>query len=492
MRKVIALLLVSCASRSTPTSDPSDLSADFPDERAPVAQVTARVTAPAKAGDDAGLTPPRSESTASLIATSIYPPHIRSVRLRKRTALRKDPSEGAPIVGIIKKDALAGVLRALPGGQDCQHDDGFEGRWIELAPRGWTCESALEPSTESPPVQTAGSLREEDEHAEAPPVRGVYGIVRKKSAALAFTSPEDALAQQNGRALEGSNTVRARNKVTLDGRRYWRTTKGELIDASAIVHLSPSRFKGELIEAPADLPAWVRSHRGQREPVVTRALASARSKVTGKLAPRTVVTILEESADGRFVRVADSAWIARADLRRATLAEPPPGTRVDERWFDIDLEEQVLVAYEGPRPVYATLVSTGKRKHRTPSVIARVVSKLEHAVMSSEKESYTVADVPWTMYYDHDYALHTSYWHDGFGGPRSHGCINLAPRDARLLYRWSSPDVPPGWSAVYGDEHTPGSLVRVRSRKVPSPAFRGYARTLHQQRTSGLDLALAP
>ena len=85
------------------------------------------------------------------------------------------------------------------------------------------------------------------------------------------------------------------------------------------------------------------------------------------------------------------------------------------------------------------------------------------------------------MYYDRDFALHTSYWHDGFGSPRSHGCVNLAPRDARILYQWSSPDVPPGWTAVYGDEDHPGSLVRVRSHRDPEPAYRGYARTMHDR-----------
>ena len=163
-------------------------------------------------------------------------------------------------------------------------------------------------------------------------------------------------------------------------------------------------------------------------------------------------------------------------------ALPPDGTGGDEKWFDIDRDEQVLVAYEGDKPVYATLVSTGRYHHETPTSIARIASKLEHAVMASDKESiYSVADVPWTMYYDRDFALHTSYWHDGFGSPRSHGCVNLAPRDALVLYRWSSPDVPPGWTAVYGDADHPGSLVRVRSQRDPDPAFRGYARAMQDK-----------
>lgn len=398
---------------------------------------------------------------------------LRSVRLRKRVAVRAEPDEDSPMIGIIKKDAISGVQREAPGQGACV-------RWAELAPRGWVCESVLEPSELPAPAPRTATL--DDDLGEAPAVRGTYGVVRKKAAAQAFASPDDAQAAQNGRALVGSNTVRASGKVTIDGRKYWRTSKGELIEASAIVHLSPSRFRGVRIEDPAALPVWVRSRGRARDPVKLRAAPARRARVVGELPSKSLVEILEESPDGRFARVGDGAWVARDELRRATLAQPPPGTGDDERWFDIDLDEQVLVAYEGARPVYATLVSTGKRKHRTPTAIARVVSKLERAAMTSERESYSVADVPWTMYYDGDYALHTAYWHDGFGAPRSHGCINLAPYDARLLYHWSSPDVPPGWQAVYGGPDSPGSLVRVRSRKVPQPSFRGYARELHEQR----------
>jgi hypothetical protein len=296
----------------------------------------------------------------------------------------------------------------------------------------------------------------------------------------AYASKSDAAAG-NGRALIGNNSVRSAGAVTVNGVKFWQTSQGDLIDSSSIRRFSPSKFHGVAV-TDAALPAWVRSHADHREPIKTRATPSARGEITGELAARTVVTIVAESADGRFVRIGDATWVAREDLRVATMTIPPEGTGDTERWFDVDLDEQILVAYEGIRPVYATMVSTGKRKHRTPTRITRIVSKLERAHMISDRdEVYSVADVPWTMYYDRSFALHTSYWHDGFGGTRSHGCINLAPRDARLLYRWSSPDVPPGWSAVYGDADNPGSLVRVRSSKVPEPAFGGYARAMREQ-----------
>jgi hypothetical protein len=312
----------------------------------------------------------------------------------------------------------------------------------------------------------------------------VYGVVRGKDVP-AFASRSDALAGDNARVVTGATSVRARGVANVDGRRYWITTGGELIDAASIATISPSKFRGVALDAATTLPlAWTHRHGKPRAKVLLRDTPSADGAITGELAPRTVVAIVEESDDGRFVRVPEAGWVARADLRVAAPAAPPPGTGPDEKWFDVDLDEQVVVAYEGTRAVYATLVSTGKLDRRTPAGVARVVSKLESANMISEKRDiYSVADVPWTMYYDHNFALHTAYWHDGFGDPRSHGCVNLAPRDARLLYQWSSPDVPPGWVAVYGDADNPGSLVRVRSRESPEPAFRGYARTLQDRAT---------
>lgn len=404
-----------------------------------------------------------------------YGDGVRSVRFVATAVLRKAPDSTADKVGVIAKDARAAVAQAAPAGHGCA------GRWIELVPRGWACETALAPSLDEPTAARPATFGDEDPD-DQPAVPGVYGAVRGKDVP-AFASRSDALAGQSARLVTGATSVRARGVANVDGRRYWITTGGELIDAASIATISPSKFRGVALDATTTLPlAWTHAHGKPRAKVVLRDTASADGAITGELAPRTVVAIAESSGDGRFVRVSGAGWIARADLRIAAPAEPPPGTGPDEKWFDVDLDEQVLVAYEGAHAVYATLVSTGKSNRRTPAAVARVTSKLAVASMVSEKRDiYSVADVPWTMYYDHNFALHTAYWHDGFGDQRSHGCINLAPRDARLLYRWSSPDVPPGWIAVYGDADHPGSLVRVRSSDVPEPAFRGYARTIQEK-----------
>ncbi len=374
------------------------------------------------------------------------------VRFLATTTLRKAPRADADKVGIIKKGTVT-ILARTATAEGCTND-----RWIQIAPRGWACESASEPTTDEATQATPIALDAPEDGS--PLVPGVYGVVR---------------------GAEVSTSVRVVGGRTINGVRHVLTSSGAAVPTSAVAYFSPSRFRGVVIAKGDAMPAWIRKAGDHRKPAVT--YSGPRGKKTGELAPRTVVRVLEESDDGKFVRVTETDWVARRDLRAASLAMPPEGVGANEKWFDVDRDEQVLVAYEGKQPVYATLVSTGKWKHATPTVMARVGSKLLTASMNNNRgdEQYAVADVPWTMYYDNSYALHTSYWHDGFGGPRSHGCINLAPRDARALYQWSSPEIPAGWIAVYGDADNPGSLVRVHSRQMPEPAFRGYAKTMRDR-----------
>ena len=79
---------------------------------------------------------------------------------------------------------------------------------------------------------------------------------------------------------------------------------------------------------------------------------------------------------------------------------------------------------------------------------------------------FELRDVPWVQYFEAGYALHAAYWHDDFGRMRSHGCINLAPIDARRLFFWTDPPLPEGWHGVKANSGAggmgPGTWVRVR------------------------------
>ena len=89
-------------------------------------------------------------------------------------------------------------------------------------------------------------------------------------------------------------------------------------------------------------------------------------------------------------------------------------------------------------------------------------------------EEWNVADVPWTMKFRKNFALHGTYWHDGFGHARSHGCVNLSPHDARRLYDWTSPDVPDGWSEIADGGDASGTPVRIHDHRDPDPVWRDF------------------
>jgi hypothetical protein len=295
-----------------------------------------------------------------------------------------------------------------------------------------------------------------------------------------YKSVADVWRHRPARWLRGSVTVKQVAEVQVGRRRFWRTSDGELIDARAIRPLEPSGFQGVDLsqEGAPSLPlAWVRRVRSMPQ-VPVRALPSSRAEQVATLAARTVVSVLEHSADGAYARVAEG-WVSMRHLHLAAATAPPPEALEGERWFDVDLLQQVLVAYEGMRPVYATLISSGRRAHSTPEGVFRIWIKFSETNMSGRmaQSSYRVAHVPWTQFFLGDFALHTAYWHDRFGQPASHGCINLAPRDARLLYGWSAPQVPTGWSMAYDSPQQRGSLVRVRRHAAePMPLLQAAAR----------------
>ncbi|HEY9837961.1 MAG TPA: L,D-transpeptidase [Vampirovibrionales bacterium] len=111
-----------------------------------------------------------------------------------------------------------------------------------------------------------------------------------------------------------------------------------------------------------------------------------------------------------------------------------------DRWIQIDLTEQKLMAWEGNKVVYAVSVSTGTEKYATPPGTFAVQTKYE--VTRMQGEDYDVPDVPFTMYYYGGYAIHGAYWHNNFGTPMSHGCTNVAVNHAEWLFNWADVGTP--------------------------------------------------
>jgi L,D-transpeptidase catalytic domain len=336
---------------------------------------------------------------------------------------------------------------------------GCTGRWWLVGPLAWTC-------SDDAILGAAGAM------APGPPV-GASGLPRDyffvgKNGASAYASLDSAEEGTPDRELEGGWAVGAVEERSRGGERWVHTSKGLWIAARDLGAARPSAFHGEtLADGPMDL-AWVLSERANVLPQ-----PSAKGKAKDVRARFQLVHVLEES--GAYVRVGEGEWMQARDLARPHVAAPPAEvTGSAERWIDVELASQTLVAYEGTRPVYTTLVSTGRGPQgsdsATPPGVHRIwvkilVSDMDNVERDDLDAHYSLEDVPYVQFFDRAVGLHGTYWHHDFGHVKSHGCANLAPIDARWLFDFTGPRLPAGWAAVYptpGSSVDQGTVVRVR------------------------------
>jgi len=141
--------------------------------------------------------------------------------------------------------------------------------------------------------------------------------------------------------------------------------------------------------------------------------------------------------------------------------DPSPGSGGGEKWIDVNLTTQRLVAYEGDRAVYSAIVSTGTAEHPTVTGRYRIQRKYRYDDMSYPGY-YHLPDVPHVIYFYSGYAIHGAYWHNNFGTPMSFGCVNLSLADAQWLFDWTAPALPPGYNVIYSSASNPGTSVVIR------------------------------
>jgi len=124
-----------------------------------------------------------------------------------------------------------------------------------------------------------------------------------------------------------------------------------------------------------------------------------------------------------------------------TFTPTPTPTKVPEdksqagKWIEIDLSQQRLYAHVGQRTVLTAVVSTGTRYH--PTVVGRFRIYAKYRATRMTGPGYNLPNVPWTMYFYRSYGIHGTYWHNNFGTPMSHGCVNMRTADAKWLYQWA-------------------------------------------------------
>jgi len=129
--------------------------------------------------------------------------------------------------------------------------------------------------------------------------------------------------------------------------------------------------------------------------------------------------------------------VLRDDGLKHVGAQAPGG---DGRRFVVDLSEQMLYAYEGDTMVRSTLVSTGLPQW--PTVTGTYYIYLKYRSQRMRGPGYDLPNVPYVMYFYKGYGLHGTYWHNNFGSPMSHGCVNMPTSEAEWAFNWASIGTP--------------------------------------------------
>jgi lipoprotein-anchoring transpeptidase ErfK/SrfK len=282
-----------------------------------------------------------------------------------------------------------------------------------------------------------------------------------------FLASGRALPTPDGQANHGADLVVARMKphqglsllktLLFEGRRYGVTSDFDVAPTDRLRPIQGSEHHGVEVGKGLEFPfALVRKETAKLKRYDNGKLVDAGPaeywsvlKLTGKQS-FFQHRLYFETADGKYISDQDASRLDQAK-------KMPAWGKNGERWFDVNISKQTLVAYEGTRAVFATLISTGEagledpeRTKSTKRGIFRIHTKHVSTTMDSDAvgEEFELRDVPYVQYFEEGYALHGAYWHDRFGTPKSHGCINLTPEDARRLFFFTEPALPEGWHSV--------------------------------------------
>ena len=393
-------------------------------------------------------------------------PHwAKSLRAFRNARVHYSPDLSSDEVGLMAKNS-----RIIPYG--FVKGKGCRGSWIALGPRAYTCRRNFVWDQREPKAVKQPPMEEDDI------TPGQYAYVRPGGTPV-YSSRKATEKNEPFRTLPGGFFVRFKRFVRIKDTNYWKTTKNWYIPVDKLARHVPSELSGIRFphqEVKLPVAFLLRDHRIYGKPG---------GGVADKLPKHSIVPILGIIKHGRrnfeYYRIGPCRWMRSTGTRAAWPSPPPPGVHKDMQWVDLNLESQTMVAYEGTQPVMATMFSSGDDEHPTKHGIFRVYWKISETDMTSDmgaENEYMAESVPWSLFFWKGQAIHGAYWHDSFGIPRSHGCVNLSPKDARFLMDWSKPELPDGWIYRWFGERFPGLLLRIRRQDGDLVRFLGFAKKL--------------
>lgn len=418
------------------------------------------------------------------------PSDVKVVEVTAPEAVIEIRPWSSPMVGNAIKGArlpVKGIAKPSKGG--CST------RWYALEPFGWLCGHEAHPTDKPATTESVLKVRE----GSRLPFQYVMVLVKEGDKVPMWASLDD---MKNGaepeRQLERGDTVAVEKSYVWDNDKYWINVDGKVIPAKGSAMMGGgAEWHGIEIKGDVKLPfGWVTPDKAN---VYAAPPEGKAGKPDATLERRTRVNIVDEKMVGKKlwlkITVADpppaptfgnimaenakkkpaaaaqpadggapeenkeenplsklaEIWVSADSINEVRLLEHPKTVPADiAKWIDVDLGEQVLVTYENDKPTFATLVSSG-RAIATPMGTYPVWAKVSAITMKNqpyEDKEYFVNKVPWSTFFQWHNAIHGAYWHDRFGVTKSHGCVNTAPLDARRIFEWVDPPLPPGWTGL--------------------------------------------
>lgn len=429
--------------------------------------------------------PPAAEPEAATPPPPPAPVALEHRRSARSLEIRSRPEAGAPRRGLT---AEGGVFRVL------EHVDGpgCAAGWARLEADGYLClagtEVVTDPVVALPAMVTFDPPRPEEfdaymatglyDHGQPEALTpAVYAKRWRRFTGKLYPSLE---AFEAGAAPVGQLTPGAGMKYRFEA--IVPTSRGEVLtrnDGQVAriddVYLYPiTRWKGRdfATDPPTEgrWPAITIDYEGAK----IRSAPEADAPELQSLPFHTPLWVERDpvSPDGHWWRIPDAGGPGipgyaddRVSLRHPTTPPSvPDGVGPDQLWVDVDLGQQTLMLRRGEELAYWTVIASGAPPMGTPLGTYRILAKYAYKDMQSRpgaEDVYRVEDVPWTMIFRPSYALHAAYWHWGFGHVASHGCVNLAVRDAKELFERVGIGLPAGWLAIFPSE-AESAVVRVR------------------------------
>jgi hypothetical protein len=394
------------------------------------------------------------------VAKEPAPPEAPGMRVYAKTRfvwIRQEPDTSKQWIGYLWSGESAKLVTGKPVyGPGCM-------TWYAVEPVGFVCIDGLRATLDP---EDPGYIATKNYAADlSSPWPHQYGEAKSLTRLLALEGsplsfPNLPNSVHDGRIeLRNGSTVAFVADVRANEQDYLLGADLSYIPKERVTPLPHYEFQGVELGKDAQLP--LAFFRGKDRPKLRKEGTEFRE--TGENFARLSHVALtgktEGAGESRVLETADGTWVRARDAVVPTPSDKAPwGTDAPKgrgTWLEVSVNGGWLIAYENLTPVFATLISPGRGgaakpnedpipEARTPLGVFPISGKFATATMEAPGNLIHSA-VPWTQNFSGPHALHTAYWHDDWGNPKSGGCINVSPLDGKRLFAWTDPPLPDGW-----------------------------------------------